>query len=178
MATAEQITDALEVLHEEYPSRELTDGLIALWIDMLGDLPGDAVEAAIRSWIQEGSDFFPRVGKIRQKAFDLIEEPGLDPVEAFYLARDEASRVGANGKPTLEPVTAEAIRLIGGWQSFCLTEEAIQWQRKRFVEAYDRVEARRQEERREIPQLKAFRETKQLPTRSEAKKLLGGDGNE
>lgn len=62
-----EIVEVMQWLRDAYPRQQITEGQLAVYADMLADVPVDAARAAVRRHVQT-SAFFPAVSEIRALA--------------------------------------------------------------------------------------------------------------
>lgn len=55
----------------EYYNKEMTPGVVRIYLDALKDLPPELVDLAAREFVKNGKPFMPKVSEIRSTAFEL-----------------------------------------------------------------------------------------------------------
>lgn len=70
MATNDEIAKILAMLAASYPRFQLTRETISAYVQLLGDVPADALKAAAMQCATNGT-FFPSVHELRQAVMDL-----------------------------------------------------------------------------------------------------------
>ncbi len=138
---------ALYLLGEvfETPVSELR---VEAYFEALVDLPVDAVLLAMKAHVKTAT-FFPKPGELRAmiegKADDRAE---MGWVEALRLAR----HVGSYRNPELtDPALRAAIDALGGWRTFCLSEDDLTYRATLFKRTYAAMQRRAEFEREALP---------------------------
>lgn len=112
------------LLLRRWPNQSLDTDVLSTWFELLADLPGEAVHAAVRAIALTSRQFPPNPGDIREKFADLAAPP-----VTFEQAWAEANRaISAAGR--YNPAKAERllrqvsgawdlVLAMGGWDEFC-----------------------------------------------------------
>jgi hypothetical protein len=162
MATSLEIRQVYNLLAINYPSHagKLTpddmSNLLALWIQLLGDLPGDVLKAAALQHMAV-SQWFPAVAELRQQASVLTAPPAQAAIEAWgeVVAAMASSRYyryadGFHEVPQFsDPVTQKVVDSMG-WGNLCASEDYTA-DRARFLQGYEAVARRAQDDRSRLP---------------------------
>lgn len=130
---------------------------IELYLRLLGDLPTEAVKAAVLAHIGR-STFFPSIAEIRQGAVGILAgEQGLPlPHEAWAEVKAQVRSVGHYGQPAWShPLIGKALDGAGGFQSFCMSDsdQEPSW-RAQFLRAYEQLVSREREDQAMLPEVR------------------------
>jgi len=148
MASYETIVKAVALVAKGWPDQDFNiEQAEQLYMTILGDLPDEAITAAVAQRIAGSSPFLPRVGEIRQLAIDLMSgvDDTMSAPEAWgYLLRwmrrySGVPRWGPDGPiepPRLPPLVHKAAQAIGGL-GLISTSDNPAADRARFIEAYN-----------------------------------------
>ena len=156
MASEIEILELLNVLGMAFPSAHVTEGMLALYVSMLQDLPVEQLQAAVREHIGR-SPFYPTVAEIRSQAFAILESaiPTPDGYAAWAEVQSEIKRVGHRGTPQFSnPLVTETVNIFG-WRYLCLSENDMS-DRSHFVQAYESRRKTTQDCARQLPETKIF----------------------
>jgi hypothetical protein len=127
-----------------YPAEE-KDKLrmtIELWAEMLGDIPFDIVQVAVKKLILENS-YPPTIADVRKQIADIMTDPE-DRIDASTAWGEVTHAVRMFGWPrpeealeSLSPRTRKVVKQIG-WQEICQSTEpgVIRGQFLKMYEAY------------------------------------------
>jgi len=162
MATAIEIQQVYNLLAVNYPAHvaKLREGdmrdQIALWAQLLGDLPGDVLKAAALQHMAV-SQWFPAVAELRQQAGSLTAPPAHAAIEAWgeVTAAMASTRYyryadGFHEFPKFsDPVTQRVVDALG-WGNLCGSEDGTA-DRARFLQGYDAIAKRMQDDRATLP---------------------------
>ena len=140
---------------------------------MLSELPSDKFLKAIKDIVLDKN--FKLYDNVMGEIFDRANNFGqISPEEAWEQVIKEISRVGYIGCPHFtEPRIGRAISNIGGWNKVC-TSQQIDWEKKRFIDAYKEFKEVEQKEQR---QGIAY-EDKETIADKKFNNLIGGIGND
>lgn len=168
----ERIVEALMVLSAEYPNITLTQANYKAYLIVLKDLPAELVELACREISSSGREFFPPAGVIRQTAFDIEDSVDDIPsaIEAWGAVKGQKLDREYDGD-----LIDRAMKACGGWRAWgdSYISDEPSW-RARFIQAYDTLKKRDQDERRRLPKVAGYIEQqKQARVDNEIKRLLG-----
>ncbi|UWG96812.1 replicative helicase loader/inhibitor [Dehalobacter sp. DCM] len=98
---------------------------MALWQQMLSDMPYDVAKAALMR-VLATAKFFPTVAEIREAAVSNSQPNRLSAPEAWEEATRAIRKYGyykeQEGLDSLSPATRKAVQSIG-WKSFCTNED-------------------------------------------------------
>jgi hypothetical protein len=162
MATSLEIRQVYNLLAVNYPAHvaKLTpddmSNLLALWIQLLGDLPGDVLKAAALQHMAV-SQWFPAVAELRQQAGTLAAPAQSTAIEAWgevtaamASARYYRYADGFHEFPRFtDPITQRVVDAMG-WGNLCGSEDATA-DRARFLQGYEAVSKRMQDDRALLP---------------------------
>lgn len=122
------LAQAVGVLRAAYPRQDFPDETVALYVEMLGDLPDGEVVDAVKRLVKR-STFLPSVAEIRRE----VAEAALrlpTPAEAWRMVNDAATQ-------NLLPLeVAEAMRDVGGRYAI-RTSEQPSVIRSQFLKLYE-----------------------------------------
>lgn len=131
----------------ELTGRQITSALVQIWIKELSNLPPGLIDRLFQRHMKT-SRFFPMPGDItgqmqetkKKETSELAEigwQKALDHAREWTHPDMKFSRA-----PKLDEKIDRAARAAGGflWIRECPTED-LQWARKRFIEAYERLES-------------------------------------
>lgn len=177
MANKAQIGDLLQILHSLWPhSSPIPKGLdderfaaeiaklLGPWYAVLGDLPADTLGLAVKQLASSGREFFPPAGVVRQAAFDLMasDTDRMTAGEAWAevqraLRYDLPLHMRGDGTWS-SPLVQRAFEAIGGWGYFRYAlEDAEMSDRARFYQAFEQLQNRERQTRRELPAVTEYR---------------------
>lgn len=137
-----KITMALKTF---YPRENLLQNkeTVALWFDMLGDLPYEIVEIAIKKWVATNK-WSPSIAEIRKEAAEIIHGAPKSWEQAWQevIASIGAygSRRTAEAMETFDEVTREAVKRMG-YRNICMSENPVS-ERANFREIYKELSER------------------------------------
>ena len=96
----------------------------AAWLTILGDLPYEAVDRAVRTvLIEQEIPAWPSVGRIRKAAVRIMRPAVPTAVEAWGEVTAEMRRVGWYGIPNqLSPLVRLVVRNMN-WQQMCQSDK-------------------------------------------------------
>ncbi len=146
------------VLAAAYPHAKITESTIAVYYEVLGDLPLDLLRAVVLQVISEPGQFMPTAGDLRTRAIELIEQArGIpDPEVAWGEVMDKLDIYNPPGPNDFsDPLIYQALTTIGGTRAVGMAaEEMIAATRARFIEAYRALLRRRRFQRYALPQVR------------------------
>jgi hypothetical protein len=162
MATTLEIQQVYNLLAVNYPAHvaKLREGdmrdQIALWVQLLGDLPGEVLKAAALQHMAV-SQWFPAVAELRQQAGSLTARTEQAAIEAWgeVTAAMASTRYyryadGFHEFPKFaNPVTQRVVDALG-WGNLCGSEDGTA-DRARFLQGYDAIAKRQQTDRSLLP---------------------------
>ena len=110
---------------------------VRMWLDAFSDLPVEAIEAAIRRFNRECSDF-PTAAAVRKYAGASALDDEQRAVAAWRVVRSSIRNYGTYYSIEFDdPIIHAAIHGIGGWAHLCRTpHDEMQWKAKSFVAEY------------------------------------------
>lgn len=122
---------------------------IAAWFEILKDLPGPAVEAAVHTVIATDEyPTLPSVGKIRNTAITLMEGQKMTAAEAWGLTLKAIKDYGhyreKEGLEALPEPAAETARIMG-WRELCFAEN-IEVIRGQYIKIYENQKTARRDQ--------------------------------
>jgi hypothetical protein len=165
----------LAVINAAFPNMQVTEAMVSLWHELLGDLNFGLVKAAVKKLLLE-SPYPPTIADIRRQAVEIATPPEdrIDVAEAWGEVERAIRLYGyyreAEALASMSPRTAKVVKYMG-WQEICLSEEpgVIRGQ---FLKMYAQVSEREQKERLLPASLKE--DIKRLSEDMSMKMLEGG----
>ena len=137
MATQAEIVALLKIISKAYPAFEVDRDRTALFVDMLSDIPLDALKASCRQHIATNK-FPPTIAELREGA-RIVSQPALPSwSDAWAEVLEQIRAVGSWGTPRWShPLIEQAVAGMGGWQLMCSMEigETGMW-RAQFRDIY------------------------------------------
>lgn len=164
----------LRFLVDAYPAMEISPGTLAIYVQVLSDIPPEQLKIAVLRHVTQ-SRFFPSVSELREAAAGLHQEAEDQP--DAYTAWAEVTAafrdVGYYRQPTWShPLIGRAVDALGGWRNLCQSENGVA-DRARFFEVYGAYASRSQNERTALPVVQTY--IAQLRERLSANRLPSGD---
>jgi hypothetical protein len=128
MTDTNNIAQAITVLRAAFPRQEISSkafgDMVALWAEILADIPPNVLNMAVMEWIARDTPWFPSVGQIRHIALDLVQckEGELTPGEGWEEVK-RAIRIGrhcfqAGSVKWSSLLVEKAFNALGGWNYF------------------------------------------------------------
>jgi hypothetical protein len=162
MATELEIQQTHNLLAINYPAHVAKMNAadmrtqLMLWVQLLGDLPGDVLKAAALQHMAS-SQWFPAVAELRQQAGAIVAPAAQTAIEAWgdvtaamASARYYRYADGFHEFPVFEdPITQKVVNAMG-WGNLCGSEDAAA-DRARFLQGYEAVAKRHETERGILP---------------------------
>ena len=130
--TRDEVITLIQTIIVMYPSSKVNaDPLtVAVWHEMLNDLPGDVVTAAVKRMCAT-LKFPPSIADIRENVAEAVREANgtLTAGEAWSQVRKAASWYGYyrpdDARKALGEEIWRAVEMVGGWREVCEGESAI-----------------------------------------------------
>lgn len=179
MASRVEVAKVIAVLEAGFPafrSNVPIAQVVDVWAQVLGDLDATGLLRAATSYL-EGHTFFPSVGELRARYFELGETAnGIPAAQEAWSEVKHAFRRGFSRwhAPTAEtwthPLVHRALDCIGGWYALCDSENDAA-DRARFIEAYNVLLGRERDRERMLPQVREYIE--QLAAQMKDRAQLG-----
>lgn len=143
-----EVAKLLTVMAAMYPKFEVTDVKVALWHDMIGDLPYELAQTALKK-VMLTSHFPPTVAEVRKAAADIIQsgKEEMDAGKAWGEVQKAISKWGyyepQKALDMLSPLTRQVAEQIS-WREICSCETpgVIRGQ---FMKMYDSLKIRKKE---------------------------------
>lgn len=180
------IKDALRRAGKMFPHARITPETVDIYAEELVDLPAEVVVQAVRETCRVEEQYFPTLGKIRNRAVAILGAGVLvDPESAWGEVMREVRRVGTRPLPVYvggeiaempsrtfsSPFIAQAVDAIG-WEELCQTQtEDMPTVRSQFRKALQAIQDRARDTVQSgrmagLPQLSASSSTgwKSLPS--------------
>jgi len=138
MASEKQVRGLLRAISGAYPTFELTDDRVSIYVKLLADLDAEALIAACQQHIAT-SKFPPTVAELREACASLTR-PALPAwADAWGEVLEAIRRVGYLGQPSFShPLITQAVHSMGGWKLLCAMEiSETATQRAQFRDMYN-----------------------------------------
>ena len=157
----QRIEYRLAPLAAMFPNWKPDDLTIEAYVIALVDVDPLSLEAAILHLLSQDRDFMPTAGTIRHTSFDLQAGNGGPPApyEAWGIV-GTAIKAGAGypvagvyPAPDVHPLVELAVNYVGGWRHLAASENYTA-DRARFIDAYNQVREREDEQVRMLPQVR------------------------
>ena len=139
--TAQEFLKPMKMLGIAY-NKEITKDQVEVWYGFFKDIPlNDFRKACAR--VIETDEFMPSIARMR-KEHALITTPQLQgdangAWESVLLAIRKYGYYNAEeGMKSLDTVTQRAVKLLGGFQRVCTSEDG-DWLRKNFTQIYEEL---------------------------------------
>jgi hypothetical protein len=156
MTDTNNIAQAITVLRAAFPRQEISSkafgDMVALWAEILADIPPNVLNMAVMEWIARDTPWFPSVGQIRHIALDLVQckEGELTPGEGWEEVK-RAIRIGrhcfqAGSVKWSSPLVEKAFNALGGWNYFrvALQEDEVA-DRAHFMRTFEQLQRRKRD---------------------------------
>lgn len=126
-----------------YPTQSRTDDdlkvLRALWVDVLEDVPDDALQAAAREYTRSNAQFAPAPGQLRTRAIELMQGDTGELAERAWQGVIDCN-YGREPKYLVDPeLSKEIMRRLGGFEKMGNTDS--EWINRNFREPFLRMYA-------------------------------------
>lgn len=133
--TQEEALTVLAVLTAAYPTTEITEPTVKIYVKFLLDIPYEAAYNAVLKLIAQ-SKWFPSVAELRETAFEIMHNiPSAE--EAWGEVIELIHTIGFYGQPKFSnPLIIKTIKAIGGWGKLCNSEN-IEIDRANFMRVYE-----------------------------------------
>lgn len=121
-----------------FPSRQYSDKefaeLASIWVDVLADVPDDALALAAKEYFQSDAKFAPAPGQLRTRAVEIM---GLDGDAVAETAWQKILDLVRSHDPCDDPLALIAMQRAGGLEAFRNSPtEDEHWYKERFIRAY------------------------------------------
>lgn len=133
----EHAVAAVALIVAAYPRQEFPPASQKLYVEMLADLDGPLLIAAVKDYVTQGT-FLPSIAELRNAAYALTAQAAglLDAYSAWEKVTVEIRHTGYHRTPELDELTMQAVRSVGGWRNLCMSENIVA-DRARFIDAYE-----------------------------------------
>lgn len=174
MASLPEIIQIMTGLAALYPRHEIHEATFSAYHRVLHDIPADLLDMAALD-LGSTQTFYPSAAELRQAAFRLADAGGYwlpSSDEALAEVVRGLARWGRYHAPEWSnPLIGQAVSSIGGWLALC---DSTNWaaDRARFLDAYNRLAARKKAEAEMLPEVKQA--VKALAARFDAGALPAG----
>ncbi|KHO62687.1 Loader and inhibitor of phage G40P [Thermoanaerobacter sp. YS13] len=152
-----EIVKLLAVINAAFPNMQVTEAMVDLWHELLGDIDFNLAKAAVKKILLE-SPYPPTIADIRKQAAEIImpKENKIDPAEAWgeveRAIRLYGSYMEEEALSSMSPAVARVVKYIG-WREICLSEEPGVV-RGQFLKMYQQLQERERKEALLPPDLK------------------------
>lgn len=132
----------LAIINTAFPNMQITESMVELWHELLGDLEFNLAIAAVKKLILE-SPFPPTIADIRKRAVEIMT-PAEDKIDASTAWGEVVHAIRMFGYPrpqealeSMSPRTRKVVEQMG-WQEICQATEpgVVRGQFLRMYEAY------------------------------------------
>lgn len=165
-----EVSKLLAVLAAAFPRFEVDDMKVNVWHEMLGDIPYDVAQVAVKKLILENT-FPPSIAEVRKAVTEITNSRLKTAAEAWGEVVQAVHRYGyyreQEALENMSPETARVVRYIG-WQEICTCEEPDVI-RGQFSRMYEQLASRERAERLLPAELKG--EIQRLARRFELKAI-------
>lgn len=136
------IIKLLAIINTAFSNMQITESMVELWYELLGDLEFNLAIAAVKKLILE-SPFPPTIADIRKSAVEIMT-PVEDRIDASTAWGEVARAIRLFGYPrpqealeSMSPRTRKVVEQMG-WQEICQATEpgVVRGQFLRMYEAY------------------------------------------
>lgn len=154
----EEIGFVLGQLFSAYAHAKIDEGLSAVYIRLLADIPPGDLQATVDQCIAE-CKFLPTVAEIRERYHALTRTMGqLTASDAWGQVKAEIRRIGSWGVPEFsDPIIAKVVRNMG-WNELCMSESPEGVDRAQFERAYNETLNRGEQVQKLLPQAREMAE--------------------
>lgn len=148
----------LAQLFSAYANAKIDEGLVAVYMRLLADIPPADLQAVVDQAIAE-CKFLPTVAELRERYHTLTRTMGqLSATDAWGVVKAEIRRVGSWGTPTFaDPTIAKVVRNMG-WLELCTSESPEGVDRAQFERAYNELVSRGEQVQKLLPQARDLAE--------------------
>jgi len=152
-----EITKLVGVLFASFPTVEVSEVTIKIYVRMLSDIPLEVLKATIEQCLAE-SEFLPTIAKLRDKALSLVSAVSNMPTafEAWGIVVQAMGAIGSYGVPDFgNEIIQRAVDAIG-WKSLCMSENQVA-DRAHFAKVYDALLNRAVQDQKLMPAARQLR---------------------
>lgn len=178
MSTKAEVTKVMAVMSLAYPAREIQEGAIEVYFQILQDVPANVLDTAAKALIATNT-FYPSAAELRNKSFEIMAGASKIPTaaEAWEEVLYHMKREGSYKYPEFShPLVEKAVKTFG-WKFLCQSE-SVEFDRTQFIKTYDSLYKRYMDDAKTLPDvrnlenqyvLEAGNKIKQLAAKLEAK---------
>jgi hypothetical protein len=144
-----EVVKLLVVINAAFPNMQVTEAMVDLWHELLGDIDFNLAKAAVKKILLE-SPYPPTIADIRKQAAEIImpKENKIDAAEAWgeveRAIRLYGSYMEEEAISSMSPAVARVVKYIG-WREICLSEEPGVV-RGQFLKMYQQLQERERKE--------------------------------
>lgn len=161
----------IQFLFAAWPNTSATPATVAVWLEMLADIPDNELLIVVHQAIAEGGAFPPSIGQLRDRWRQAKSPVSPDAAAAgLQSLRKAINGVGAWGYPKFrDPIVGKVVEAMG-WDMICASEN---WStdRAHFLRLYESFARQDGNEQRLTTEYKALRDEsrqKQLESKDES----------
>jgi len=133
----------IEKLFAAYPNTTAPKATLAVYLEVLADIPIAELHTAVMQCVHEGHAFPPSAGQVFERWRTLTTPAELGVSDAWGQVQSEIRRVGSWGKPEFDdPIVARVVATMG-WLELCQSETGMA-DRAHFMKLYGDLLARGQ----------------------------------
>lgn len=140
----------LAVVNAAFPNMQVTEAMVSLWHELLGDLDFGIAKMAVKKLILE-SPYPPTIADVRKRAVEIttLPEERIDASEAWGEVMKAIRFYGyyreAEAMESMPPMVAKVAKYMG-WQEICHSERP-DVVRGQFLRMYETVANREKQDR-------------------------------
>lgn len=157
----------IQKLFAAYPSTTASPATYAVYTELLGDIPGDELNAVVNQCLMDGGNFPPTIASLRERWRNMHSPTSPDKAADGWLAVQRAMRDPASYSPTPEgpppkfsdPLVQKAVEALG-WHNLRLSENVMA-DRAQFVRFYQMFAGNEAGEQRLSTEYRQLRDTHQ-----------------
>lgn len=140
-----EIVQLLAVVNTAFPNMQVSEAMVDLWFELLGDLDFNLAKIALKKLLLE-SPYPPAIADIRKQATEILTpaEGRIEPAAAWGEVIRAVHNYGyyrpIEAMASLSPIAAQVVKYMG-WQEICMSEEPSVI-RGQFLKMYQQVQER------------------------------------
>lgn len=144
---------AITYLAAAYPANKITKETVRVYVEQLADIDPELLKLAVLKCISD-SKWFPAASELREAADALSSPPKRTGAEAWGDVLRAVAVFGYYHDPKFrDQIVAQVVESFG-WKVLCMSEN-IMADRAHFIRAYETIQAREAEGRRQVPAVKS-----------------------
>jgi hypothetical protein len=144
-----EIVKLLAIINTAFPNMQVTEAMVDLWYELLGDIDFITAQVAVKKLLLE-SPYPPAIADIRKQVAEITtpEENKMDPAEAWGEVEKAIRHYGSyreeEALASMSPAVAKVAKYMG-WREICLSEEPGVV-RGQFLKMFSQVQEREKKE--------------------------------